>query len=151
MKGKSDSFLGRGWAFPPAFNFDRGTTELVEDEKDIHESIRIIIETIPGERMMFPAFGCGIRKFVFESNDPTQISMLKDAIYDALLYYEPRIKIEKIEIIDYTQGYKENKPISGYETAVSGLIHIHLTYTVIITNTRSNMVFPFYLKEGTNL
>ncbi len=137
MKEKSDSFLGRGWAFPPAFNFERGTTELVEDEKDIQESIRIIIETIPGERMMFPAFGCGIRKFVFESNDPTHISMLKDSIYDALLYNEPRIKIEKIEIEDDTQVY--------------GLIHIHLFYTVIITNTRSNMVFPFYLKEGTNL
>ncbi len=137
MKEKSDSFLGKGWAFPPEFNFEMGTTEIVEDEKDIKQSLQIILGTIPGERVMFPTFGCGIRKFVFESNDPTQISMLKDAIYDAILFNEPRIKLEKIDIKD--------------DTPVYGLIHIHITYTVIITNTRSNMVYPFYFKEGTNL
>ena len=137
MNEKDDSFLGRGWAFPPAFNFELGTVETVAAEEDIRQSIRIIIETIPGERIMFSTFGCGIRKFVFESNDPTHMSMLKDSIYDALLYYEPRIKLDKIDITDDTQ--------------VSGLIHIHIFYTIIITNTRSNMVFPFYIKEGTNL
>ena len=137
MNEKDDSFLGRGWAFPPAFNFELGTVETVAAEEDIRQSIRIIIETIPGERIMFSTFGCGIRKFVFESNDPTHMSMLKDSIYDALLYNEPRIKLEKIDITDDTQ--------------VSGLIHIHIFYTIIITNTRSNMVFPFYIKEGTNL
>ena len=137
MNEKDDSFLGRGWAFPPAFNFELGTVETVSAEEDIRQSIRIIIETIPGERIMFSTFGCGIRKFVFESNDPTHMSMLKDSIYDALLYYEPRIKLDKIDITDDTQ--------------VFGLIHIHIFYTIIITNTRSNMVFPFYIKEGTNL
>lgn len=137
MNEKNDSFLGRGWAFPPAFNFELGTVETVAAEEDIRQSIRIIIETIPGERIMFSSFGCGIRKFVFESNDPTHMSMLKDSIYDALLYNEPRIKLEKIDITDDTQRF--------------GLIHIHIFYTIIITNTRSNMVFPFYIKEGTNL
>jgi uncharacterized protein len=137
MNEKNDSFLGRGWAFPPAFNFELGTVETVAAEEDIRQSLRIIIETIPGERIMFSSFGCGIRKFVFESNDPTHMSMLKDSIYDALLYNEPRIKLEKIDITDDTQRF--------------GLIHIHISYTIIITNTRSNMVFPFYIKEGTNL
>lgn len=137
MNEKNDSFLGRGWAFPPAFNFELGTVETVAAEEDIRQSLRIIIETIPGERIMFSTFGCGIRKFVFESNDPTHMSMLKDSIYDALLYNEPRIKLEKIDITDDTQRF--------------GLIHIHIFYTIIITNTRSNMVFPFYIKEGTNL
>ena len=137
MNEKDDSFLGRGWAFPPAFNFELGTVETVAAEEDIRQSLRIIIETIPGERIMFSSFGCGIRKFVFESDDPTHMSMLKDSIYDALLYNEPRIKLEKIDITDDTQRF--------------GLIHIHIFYTIIITNTRSNMVFPFYIKEGTNL
>jgi len=137
MKEKNDSFLGKGWAFPPAFNYDMGTLEMVTDVEDIEQSIRIIIGTIPGERVMFPTFGCGIRKFVFESNDPTHRSMLKDAIYDALLYNEARIKIEKIELKDDTQEH--------------GIINIHLFYSIIITNTRNNMVFPFYFKEGTNL
>jgi uncharacterized protein len=137
MKKENNSFLGRGWAFPPAFNYDRGTLETVEDEEDIRESIQLILGTIPGERVMFPAFGCPIRKYVFESNDPTHITMLKDAVYDALLFNEPRIKVETVEIKD--------------ETVEKGLILIHINYTVIITNTRSNMVFPFYFKEGTNL
>jgi len=137
MKKEYDSFLGRGWAFPPTFNYDRGTLETVEDEEDIQQSIRLILGTIPGERVMFPGFGCPIRKFVFESNDPTHKRMLKDAVYDSLLYNEPRIKIENIEIED--------------ETFDKGLILIHIYYTVIITNTRNNMVFPFYFKEGTNL
>ena len=137
MKKDYDSFLGRGWAFPPAFNYDRGTLETVEDEEDIKQSIWLILGTIPGERVMFPGFGCSIRKFVFESNNATQMSMLKDAVYDALLYNEPRIKVEKIEIKD--------------ETYEKGLIPINIFYTVIITNTRNNMVFPFYFKEGTNL
>ncbi len=137
MRDKNNSFLGQGWAFPPAFNYERGTTELVENEKDIVESMKIILGTIPGERVMFPTFGCPIQKFVFESNSATQKTMLKDAIYDALLFNEPRIKVEKIEISD--------------DTLVHGLINIHVQYKVIITNTRSNMVFPFYFKEGTNL
>jgi phage baseplate assembly protein W len=137
LKEKNTSFLGKGWSFPPEFNFEMGTVVTVEDEEDIRQSLRIILGTIPGERLMFPAFGCGIRKYVFESNDPTQISMLKDAIYDAILYNEPRISIEEIEIKDDTQQY--------------GLMHIHIFYTVIITNTRNNMVYPFYSKEGTNL
>jgi len=137
MKDKYNSFLGQGWAFPPAFNYERGTTELVENEKDIEESIRIILGTIPGERVMFPTFGCPIRKFVFESNNATQKTMLKDAVYDSLLFNEPRIKVEEIDIKD--------------DTLEHGTIYIHVLYTVIITNTRNNIVYPFYFKEGTNL
>jgi len=137
MQDNGESFLGRGWAFPPAFNFEMGILETVSNEEDIKQSLNIILGTIPGERVMFPTFGCGIRMFVFESYDATQISMLKDSIYDAILYNEPRIKLEKIEIKDDTQ--------------FDGIIHIHIYYTIIITNTRNNIVFPFYIKEGTNL
>ena len=117
-KNKNNSFLGKGWAFPPEFNYEMGTIATVEKEEDIRQSLRIIIGTIPGERVMFPTFGCGIRMFVFESNDPTHISMLKDSIYDALLYNEPRIKLDRIEITDDTQ--------------IHGLIHIHIFYTIIL-------------------
>lgn len=137
MNNKGDSFLGRGWGFPPSFNVATGTIEMAEDEKDIEQSLHIILGTIPGERVMFPSFGCGIRKFVFESNDPTHITMLKDVIYDAILYNEPRVKVEKIE--------------AHHDVASNGLLQVHISYTVIITNTRNNIVFPFYFKEGTNL
>lgn len=137
VKEKNDSFLGRGWAFPPTFNINFSSVEMVADEKDIQQSIKIILGTIPGERMLFPAFGCDIHNYVFETRDPTHLTMLKDAVYDALLYHEPRIKVVKITI----------QP----DQLEDGRINIHIDYKVIITNSRSNMVFPFYLKEGTNI
>ena len=63
--------------------------------------------------------------------------MLKDAVYDALLFNEPRITVGKIDIKDDNQS--------------DGTIYIHVSYTVIITNTRNNIVYPFYFNEGTNL
>ncbi len=137
MKEDQTSFLGKGWAFPPAFDRSKGQVQMIVDDEDIRQSIRIILGTIPGERPMNPDFGCGIRRFVFETNDPTFIRMIKDTVYNALLYHEPRISVTDIEIKD--------------DTFEAGLIHIHIYYTIIITNTRNNMVFPFYLNEGTLL
>lgn len=133
----NNSFLGRGWAFPPSFSKQSGSVDMVMEEEDVKQSIRIILGTIPGERIMDPIFGCGINKYVYESRDPTHMTMLRDVVYDALLYYEPRIKIEKIKIYE--------------DINTDGLIKIHIDYKVIITNSRSNIVFPFYLKEGTNI
>ena len=137
MKDSDTPFLGSGWAFPPAFNKLTHSVEMSHETDDIQESIRIILGTIPGERIMNPTFGCGINKYVFESRDTTQMTMLKDAVYDALLYFEPRISIENIDIL----GDQDH----------DGLIKIHIDYTVIVTNSRSNIVFPYYLKEGTNI
>ena len=86
---------------------------------------------------MDPKFGCDILGYVFESNDPTYLTLLKDTIYNSLLYYEPRIKVQEIRF--------------GKENFLEGILQIHISYTIIITNSRSNMVFPFYFKEGTNL
>jgi hypothetical protein len=137
MKDTNKSFLGKGWAFPPSFSKFNHNIDMVKDDEDIEQSIQIILGTIPGERIMYPSFGCGIHKYVFESMDATHMTMLKDTVYDALLYHEPRITDIKIEVrIDKNQD---------------GLIRILIDYKVIVTNSRSNMVFPFYIKEGTNL
>ena len=137
MEDLTKSFLGNGWAFPPSFDKHTKSVEMVGGEKDIEQSIKIILETIPGERVMYPEFGCGINKFVFESKDVTHITMLKDTIYDALLFHEPRIKVENIEVLN--------------DDDINGLLKIHIAYTVIITNSRSNIVYPYYLVEGTNI
>lgn len=145
MSDRDTAFLGKGWAFPPAFNKERNSLEMVEREEDIEQAIKIIIGTIPGERLMVPSFGCAIHKYVFETRDATHMTMLKDAVYDALLYHEPRIKDIKIEIRQGLQiGLKE------YQNQ-EGLINLHINYTIIITNSRSNMVLPYYLNEGTNI
>jgi len=137
MKDLTTSFLGQGWAFPPSFDKETNSVEMVGGVDDIGQSIRIILATIPGERVMYPSFGCGINRFVFEATDATHMTMLRDIVYDALLYNEPRIKVEQITI--------------ERDGAVDGLLKIHIDFTVIITNSRSNIVYPFYLKEGTNV
>lgn len=110
---------------------------MVSDTEDIAESIRIILSTIPGERLMQPKFGCNLRKLVFEKIDTTLIARLNHLIYHALLDFEPRINFLEAEIIDRDE--------------LNGILQIQVNYSIILTNTRHNIVFPFYLLEGTNI
>lgn len=131
------SFLGTGWSFPPGFSKKGKQINLVSNEKDIEESISIVLKTIPGERLMRPDFGCNINKFVFEKQDSSFISGLNHVIYQALLNYEPRINFIDATVVDRNDA--------------DGVLLIQVNYTIIITNTRHNIVFPFYLIEGTNV
>lgn len=133
---RSAPFLGRGWSFPPEFD-DAGGMRMVDGERDIHESLRILFTTLRGERVMRPEFGGGLERFVFARIDETAIALLVDAIRFAILHFEPRIRVEDVQV-DRTG-------------ALDGRVWLDVRYTVIETNTRSNIVFPYYLAEGTNL
>lgn len=132
-----NSFLGSGWGFPPEFNRKSGSVSLVSGEEDIKESLYILLSTKPNERVMQSAYGCGLTSLVFESIDSTSITLIKDAITRAVIFFESRIDLEDIEIDE--------------KQAQEGILLINLTYTVRTTNTRTNMVYPFYFQEGTNL
>lgn len=132
-----NSFLGTGWSFPPDFNRMDRSVMMVSDITDIEESIRIILSTTPGERIMQPRFGCDLKRLVFEKIDSTLTASLDHLIYHALLEFEPRISFLNTEIL-------ESEELDG-----KLLIRIH--FKVIITNSRHNIVFPFYLIEGTNI
>lgn len=139
-KVSSDSrFLGTGWSFPPAFNKTSETMGIVmvSHEQDINESLCILLGTSPGERVMYPAYGCGLKKVVFENFDESVATALKDTIARAVLFFEPRITLENIEM-DIRDVYQ-------------GCIRFCLDYTVRSTNNRSNIVYPFYFEEGTNV
>ena len=69
MSMDTKSFLGTGWAFPPTFSSRANVAAMVSDEEDIHQSLRILLSTIPGERVHKPRFGCGIHKMVYEKMD----------------------------------------------------------------------------------
>lgn len=84
---------------------------------------------------MDPLFGCGIKKMVFEEINQATIAKLVHLISRSLLYFEPRINVELIEI--------------GTDNALEGRLDIDLSFTVITTNARRNMVYPFYILEGT--
>ena len=131
------SFLGRGWGFPPEFDGGSGGARMVAGEDDIAESLRILMDTSPGERVMQPAYGCGLKTLVFENVTESALAVVKDTIRRAILFFEPRISLENIET-DASQ-------------ATEGVLILTLVYTVRTTNTRSNMVYPFYFLEGTNI
>jgi len=129
----TNSFLGTGWSFPPSFNRDTGSVEMVSDETDVLQSLEIILSTRPGERVMQPNFGCELSQFMFEEISQGLITKIKGLISDALLYHEPRIDVDEVEVDD---------------TEEEGLLQIQVTYTVRTTNSRFNLVYPFYINEA---
>jgi phage baseplate assembly protein W len=129
------SFLGTGWSFPPSFNKLSNTVDLVSDLQDIQESIKIILGTYPGERIMQPKFGCYIKRLAFENIDDGLLIRINEEIKRALLNFEPRISFINSELVSRDDH--------------NGLLMIRINYSVIITNTRYNIVYPFYFKEGT--
>ncbi len=130
-------FLGRGWRFPPSFDWESGGVAMVEAERDIRESLFILMSTLRGERVMLPDYGLGLQLHVFDGTDNTTLSHLRNQIEDAILYFEPRIKLENVSI-DAAEH-------------LDGRLLVNIDYTIPSINSRSNMVFPFYFTEGTNI
>jgi uncharacterized protein len=128
------TFLGRGWGFPPKFNRSGKTIDMVSRDRDIRQSLKILMLTSPGERVMHPAFGCGLKSMVFEVIDTSAVTAIKDIIDRAVLFFEPRITLDRVDV-DTGRQYE-------------GWLDIILEYTVKATNSRHNMVFPFYFLEG---
>lgn len=135
MSENDPGFLGRGWHFPPLFDPATGEVQMVQAEPDIAESLRILMATRPGERIMQPAYGCRLHDYVFDLNDTTTHAGIETAIRQAVLFFEPRITLHTVEV--------------DARDWLDGRMQILLEYTVDQTNARSNMVYPFYLNEGT--
>jgi phage baseplate assembly protein W len=133
---KNSSFLGTGWGFPPEFDAHEKKVRMVSADEDIRESLRILLSTTPGERVMNPSFGCGLRTRVFDSVTEGMITEVKDMVERAILFFEPRITLNRVDVL--------------IRDALGGLIDLHIDYTVRSTNSRSNLVYPFYFLEATN-
>jgi hypothetical protein len=133
------AFLGVGWSFPPEFHkrADALGVKMVAEEEDIGESLRILLSTNPGERVMQPSYGCGLKAMVFAAINERTITELKDIIERAVLFFESRITLEDIDV--------------NTEDALDGILKIQLNYSVRKTNTRSNIVYPFYFREGSQV
>ena len=131
------SFIGTGWSFPPEFSRNSGRVKMVSAEDDIKESLHILFSTSPGERVMQPTYGCGLKTMMFEIISESIVTEIKDVVERAILFFEPRITLNSIEI--------------NSERAIEGVLEIFLNYTVRTTNSRNNMVYPFYFQEGTNI
>ncbi|HNW89154.1 MAG TPA: GPW/gp25 family protein [Bacteroidales bacterium] len=131
-----NSFLGTGWSFPPQFSKTEKTVKMIADEEDIKNSLEVLLATRVGERLMQPDYGCNLDVLLFEPIDVTLQTYIKDLVFTAIYFYEPRVKPDDVIL-----------SVPGQE----GIILIEVQYTIRATNTRHNMVYPFYLEEGTLL
>src|SRR4051794_14470370 len=98
MVDEQKDFLGRGWAMPIGVEPRTGRIESVAYEEDIRQSIRIILETAPGERVMRPNFGCGIHELVFTHMDSTSLQRIRSLVEEALRRCEARIEVIEVAV-----------------------------------------------------
>jgi phage baseplate assembly protein W len=133
---ESRSFLGTGWSFPPTFRRESGGVDLVADEADIAESLRILLHTSLGERVMRPRYGANLRDHVFDPMDAATITFIEDLIRTAVIYHEPRIRVDGVTVSP---------------DQAAGRLDVGVTYVVRSTNTRFNLVIPYYLPEESDV
>jgi len=110
---------------------------MTERETDIERSLHILLTTALGERVMQPKYGCDMEEYLFESMNRTTQSLVIDRIRTAILFFEPRIDVDRIHL--------------GQSEENEGKMLVTIEFSVRATNSRLNFVFPFYVKEGTEL
>lgn len=108
---------------------------MVSGTEDIHQSLQILLSTRLGERVMQDNFGCDLHSVLFEEIDQGLVNSINGIVSNAILYHEPRIGLDALDV-------------SESETH-QGLLLISIEYTVMSTNSRFNMVYPFYINEAT--
>lgn len=123
-------FIGRGLSFPVRTDAT-GSVALVDGDREIVESIRLILATAPGERPMRPEFGCAIHDLVFAPADSTTAGQIAYEVRQSLERWEPRIDLTDV-VVDFAE-------------ADQGTLLIDIRYTLRNTNDPRNLVFPFYV------
>ncbi|HEV7684664.1 MAG TPA: GPW/gp25 family protein [Pyrinomonadaceae bacterium] len=125
------AFLGRGWNFPVRPDERGNSLEYVGGPEKVRQSIEIILETEPGERIMRPAFGCGLRRYLMKPNSTVTRALIQREVSLALNTWEPRIDLHSV-------------------TATAGddpaLVLIEISYVHKRDGRQSNLVYPFYLE-----
>lgn len=135
MDSVGKEFMGRGWGFPIRVQKETGCIDSVEYERDIEQSIFLILSTARGERLMRADFGCGIHDLVFGVVNTALITRVRQTVTDALRKYEARIDLIKVNV--------------DSANIALGRLDVAIDYRVRTTNQSGNYVFPFYFKEAT--
>ena len=126
--------VGSGFSFPLGID-SSGSTGMTSDDDNIRQSMMLILGTAPGERLMRPKFGCAIHDILFEPNTTITASKIEYEVKKSLQEFEPRVgDIEVHAVPDESEQSRMN---------------VNISYTIRKTNTKANLVYPFYLrKEG---
>jgi uncharacterized protein len=126
-------FLGVGWAFPVGVDA-RGRVAFARHERDVEESIRIILLTPRGQRVMRPEFGCQIHDLIFAPNDATTAGLATYYVEEALGMWEPRVQVKEV--------------IAQADPSNAARLLISIDYEIKATYDRRTLVFPFYRIPG---
>ena len=129
----ANDILGTGWQFPVELN-SLNLFEMSDDEKKVEESIRIIMGTNHGERVMRPEFGCNLSSVIFEPINYTTLNLINYLVREGLTRFEPRIEVEEVVSL----------PSDEYDN----LVEVHVTYSLRSTSAVHNLIYPLYLQEG---
>jgi phage baseplate assembly protein W len=126
--------LGTGWKFPIRIN-GRGGFSLSAQEQDVAEAVWLVLATAAGERIMRPEFGCGVHDYVFAPNNASTRGAIAHQVQQALMRWEPRI-----DVVDVRAEDDPSQP---------NLLLISVDYRIRANNAFHNLVYPFFLNEGT--
>jgi len=129
---RNREFLGQGVAFPLQFN-PRGEIALANGERDIEQAMRLILGTVPGERVMRPNFGCRAWELVFGPNNSETSSLMVYYVKEALRFWEPRIEVEKVDV------YRDPD--------LDGAMLVEISYTIKPSHDPRSIVYPFYIVD----
>lgn len=128
------SFLGSGWSFPPDFGAGNDVV-MTDGQADIEGSLRILFGTAAGERFLVPGYGLDMHDLQFESISTGLRNALRDRIKLAILMFEPRITLISLAV-------------ESPEYPHDGVLYIALEYAIRATNSRHNLVYPFYVGDA---
>jgi hypothetical protein len=126
----SDGFIGTGWAFPILPDPSGGLRYAV-GEASIQDCLLALLQTATGERVMRPDFGTDAPSLVFAPGSPANLRLLESSISDAIYAFEPRVELDSV-VAELTPGHVNQVTAS-------------VSYRVRRTNTKANLVFPYYL------
>ncbi|HZC97565.1 MAG TPA: GPW/gp25 family protein [Bradyrhizobium sp.] len=133
MATNTREFLGVGWKFPLQVTA-AGRIAQARYEQRIEEAIYLILSTARGERVMLPNFGCGIHELVFAPNNAQTRGLVAQRVREALVNAERRI-----DVLDVSAESSAGEP---------NLLLIRVSYRVRANNALGNLVYPFYVNEG---
>jgi phage baseplate assembly protein W len=126
-------FLGVGWKYPVQLD-EQSQIAVSRYEQDVREAIWIVLSTAPGERLMHPDFGCGIHEYVFAPNNTRTAGLVRFHVEEALARWEPRIELQEVQV--------------QADPSDPTVLLVSISYQVRATDSRFNLVYPFYLERG---
>ncbi len=93
-----DQRLGTGVAFPPRPDPVTGALDWLSGAAVVRQSIQLILDTEPGERVMRPTFGAGLRRYLMDPNTPVTRAQIALDVQAALATWEPRIVVQSVSV-----------------------------------------------------